>query len=329
MGNSETPNPFFGSLGVKFIVGLLWLCGSAQAAEPYDNTFSRDTVFFFLEFFEESPEGVNFWGEEPEPDQLPGESLPGTPFSFPVSQVSTTDPAGHSCCISIPFGEFSLTWQGENRFVIGQNEGAAVLRYLPLEVEVSSSGEISGEGESTVAGYSGVSTKASGGFTAEGIDLQLEVGENGALPSGLPITFDLFLAYEGILHFSQIAAPVLGLDAATGQTVSSWEVDPDQSIDFNLFLQLDGDLGNTASDWFIMMLTPAGEVSSFNLGTFQFEPGVRPTYQGPLVELPATRLFGSPVLPEEGSIIAFGVDAMDGQLNDDVTFNAIEIIYAN
>ena len=69
MGNSETPNPFFGSLGVKFIVGLLWLCGSAQAAEPYDNTFSRDTVFFFLEFFEESPEGVNFWGEEPEPDQ--------------------------------------------------------------------------------------------------------------------------------------------------------------------------------------------------------------------------------------------------------------------
>ncbi len=247
-------------------------------------------------------------------------------MSLPVLSNRVSDPAGHSCCISAPFGTIRLTLPGGNNVDLG-TEGAAVLHYLPVDATISRTGEISGESESTVAGYSNVATEVTGQFTPAGLDLRIEVGANGALPSGLPITFDMLLDYSSYFHYSQIASPVLGLSAATGQSVRDWEIDPEKPGSFDLYLQLDESLGTTASDWFIVMLETDGDVSSFNLSSMQFEPGVAPSYQGPLIGLPATRLFSSPVQPEEGAIIAFGVDAMDGQLNENVIFNAITVVY--
>ena len=54
---------------------------------------------------------------------------------------------------------------------------------------------------------------------------------------------------------------------------------------FTLELSFEPDPPGLDSDWWLVQLTPAGELFSFDLDSWNFEPGLSPSYQGPGIVL--------------------------------------------
>lgn len=252
------------------------------------------------------------------------------PIPLKRDNLTTTDPANHSCCISPPPESLELIWTNFSRLTFRPSSEPDLADFLPIEdIEVTESGSLSGESRSTVAGFSNILTTLTGQITQTGVDFEIVVGAGGGLPSGEPIEFAFGTSFDGDFLVSSIAAPVLGLQAASGSaTVRSWEIDPNSDNDFNLFLSLDSNGSDAPSDWFVIRLDPNGQANSFNLGSGQFEPGIAPTHQGALQDLSISELLRLNSPPADGTIFAFGVDQGDGQLNDNVEYVAIEVIYS-
>ncbi len=260
---------------------------------------------------------------------FPGDFQRNKPEEMPLSLISltTTDPAGHSCCIEPPPENMTLDWDAVVRLFHAIDDESSTPSYLPIEdISITPYGKITGENFSTVAGRSNIRTTLSGQFMRNGIELELTVGANGGLPSGEPIRFSVETEYADDLRLIQIANPVLHLNTATDTAeLYQWLIDPaiDEQVDLYLAVE---DITELLVDWFVVMLTPEGVMSSFNIQTGQFEPGITPSYQGNLMNIDPTMLVSLETPPEPGTIIAFGVDAPDGQLNDDVRYSGIEFL---
>lgn len=251
------------------------------------------------------------------------------PIPLKRNNLMTRDPANHSCCIPAPPEALDLVWRNFSKLTLRSSNEAIFADFLPIEdIEVSSSGSLNGETRSTVAGFSNILTTLTGQITQSGVDLEIIVGAGGGLPSGEPIEFTLGTTFEGEFLLSSISSPVLGLQTASGAAmVRNWTIDPEATDDFNLHLSLDSNGSNAPADWFVIRLDPNGQANSFNLNTGQFDPGIMPTHQGALQDVSISELLRLNSPPAEGTIFAFGVDERDGQLNDNVEYVAIEVIY--
>ena len=75
------------------------------------------------------------------------------------------------------------------------------------------------------------------------------------------------------------------------------------------------------ADWWVVELTPSGDINYFELSTGSMVPGFLPTYQGPLFDFGSTQILNASDLTAGTHIFCFGVDLdMNGSLNTDTLF---------
>lgn len=262
----------------------------------------------------------------------PADASTEDPFFIRTQNVQVEDPAGHSCCVLAPPEVMTLTWETWGRLSLsGGDDPAGARDYLPIEgLIVDEGGGLSGELRSTVAGFPDVLTTVSGQFSENGMYFLMTIGADGGLPSGQPIQFTFGAALDTNFHISDYAAPMLGLKAATGSTLlRTWQIGPNGTMPLGVYASLDSNNSEDDADWFILRIDANGDPFYFNLSTLQFEPGVTPSYQGPIVDIPPTQILELATPPEAGTIFAFGVDELDGELNDNIEFNAIQVEWFN
>ncbi|HEY8490366.1 MAG TPA: hypothetical protein VIO14_05170, partial [Dehalococcoidia bacterium] len=129
----------------------------------------------------------------PTPAPTPG-MVTGT-YSGTVSILS--DPAGHRCCV-----EVAGTWQVLQVRDTRTNEVTIQLTELLPGIQLTGNPPAIGApfraaGTGTVAGFPNVEVVFEGTATAEeGLNGVLTVGSNGALPEGLPITYQVQMAKQ-------------------------------------------------------------------------------------------------------------------------------------
>jgi len=102
-----------------------------------------------------------------------------------VTLSSTTDVAGHSCCILPPPNKLSVDMSGSEVSF----SSSSSITWLPLTGSIDSGGNIKLQGTSTVAGFSGVTTIFTGTQSGNTIAGTFTIGSEGKLPENQPIIY--------------------------------------------------------------------------------------------------------------------------------------------
>lgn len=241
-----------------------------------------------------------------------------TPYVVVLNTTKTTDPAGHSCCVTPPPSLIEV-FLLEGDLVLREVDSGNVIPWLDFDPMVlDSNQDFVSESRATVAGFTNILTVLSGNVTQDGITGSFTIGANGGLPGGQPIIYDFgFLAAEWDLFTSEFA--YLALRANVGMGVDFIDVLEEVDKPEELYLILRDDLKVPEADWWLVTLS-GGVIKSFDLETLTFQPGLRPTYQGPTTDIPEpVRFTDFPELsaPGEDITVFFGIDTNQNGLLDE------------
>ncbi|GJM12551.1 MAG: hypothetical protein DHS20C12_09540 [Pseudohongiella sp.] len=243
-----------------------------------------------------------------------------TPYVLSLTTTKTTDPAGHGCCVTLPPSLIEVLLI-EGDLVLREVNGGNAIPWLDFDAMVlDSNRDFVSESRATVAGFSNILTVLSGNITQDGITGSFTIGADGGLPSAEPIIFEFAIPTVNYEFFiSQYS--YLGLQATTGLGIDITTAPEDIEAPNELHLILRDDLKAPAADWWLVTLS-GGVIKSFDLETLTFQPGLRPTYQGPTIDIPEPVKFSDfPELPPQGEDITvfFGIDTnQNGLLDEDL-----------
>jgi len=139
-----------------------------------------------------------------------------------LTPTKTTDVAGHSCCILPPPDKISVDIDAND--VSFSTTGSNT--WLPLSGSIDSSGSITLQGISTVAGFSDVTTTFTGSQDGNTISGTFTVGASGKLPQSQPIIYDVSIdtacgSSSGCAGTYQDASMEIILDTDLSGTVTS------------------------------------------------------------------------------------------------------------
>jgi|GEM_PF-5752676 len=235
-----------------------------------------------------------------------------------LAVTQTSDPGGHSCCVTAPPSliEIFLT---EGDLVLREVDGGSVIPWLDFDpVPVDSNLEFIAESRATVAGFTNILTVLTGNVTADGIEGRFSIGADGGLPGGQPINYDFLL--EAATNIVRPFSSFLAMHVEVGVTISLIDVAIEEEKPDDLYLILRDDLNAPEADWWLVTLS-GGEIRSFDLNTLTFQPGLRPTYQGPTIDIPEPVGFFSfsQLIPSAETTVFFGVDTVqNGILDEDL-----------
>lgn len=235
-----------------------------------------------------------------------------------LAVTQTSDPGGHSCCVTAPpsLVEIFLT---EGDLVLREVDGGSVIPWLDFDpVPVDSNLEFIAESRATVAGFTNILTVLTGNVTADGIEGRFSIGAGGGLPGGQPINYDFLL--EAATNIVRPFSSFLAVHVEVGVAISLIDVAIEEEKPDDLYLILRDDLIAPEADWWLVTLS-GGEIRSFDLNTLTFQPGLRPTYQGPTIDIPEpVKFFDFSLLPDVSeTTVFFGVDTVqNGILDEDL-----------
>lgn len=223
---------------------------------------------------------------------------------------SILDPAGHGCCVSEIEKVINVSYEN-GKMKVSQLIQLADSDWMRFDdVAVADDLSFSGENLKTVAGFQNVVSTITGTVESGRINAKVTVGSNGALPTGQPITYDLSLTptYGGKLFITEGDLPSLDLRVSTDSGINIIDRGIRQGSLVNLGVAIDTEGQTGDADWWVLM-EREGAISSFNLATSQFEPGIVPTFQGPLTDLGKAAHLLLDVLPTSQEFtLVFGVD---------------------
>lgn len=240
-----------------------------------------------------------------------------TPYVVSLTVTQTADPAGHSCCVTAAPSLIEV-FLIEGDLVlreVGSGNSIPWLDFDPMPLD--SNRDFVGESRATVAGFSNILTVLTGNVTSEGISGRFSIGAGGGLPSGQPINYDFLISAAGGLGLVHPFSSFLALQAEVGIGFILEDVPSDQERPEDLFLVLRDDLKAPEADWWLVTLS-GGEIQSFDLNTLTFQPGLRPTLQGPTADIPEpVRFWSIPEDQTEEITVFFGIDTKQNGLLDE------------
>ena len=239
---------------------------------------------------------------------------------------STTDPAGHGCCVIPPPSQLSF-FLNAGTVNFSQAPGISIPTWFdfgPMSLDPNLG--FSGQSRSTVAGFEQILTILTGSITAEdNIEAEIRIGADGGLPDGQPITFAIDIKPQLLFAFtnSPSISSNFNLDLGTlseGEiSITEQEFTPDSALD--LFISINANNDNSEADWWIVMQDNTADAGSdlffYNLAVGAFSPGLQPTHQGPLLSIPEPfNLLEGFVPPSNDFVIVFGVEkSRNGELD--------------
>ncbi len=258
---------------------------------------------------------------------IPIENLPvlvktGTtePRQVNLTVTQTSDPAGHSCCVTAPPSLIEI-FLIEGDLVFRESQNGNVIPWLDFDpMPIDSNLEFISQSRATVAGFSNILSVLSGNVTQDGIAGSFTIGADGGLPNGQPIIYDFLLEAAIGLGGLGVVFPTtsfLSVDTEAGFGISIPIVPVEEEKPEDLYILMDAQGGGTDAEWWLLMLV-GGDLFSFDINSGNFELGLRPTYQGPTIDIPEPVKFWTFSEPPTGEIsFFFGVDnALDFILNE-------------
>ncbi|MFK7864785.1 MAG: hypothetical protein AB8B95_11240 [Pseudohongiellaceae bacterium] len=241
------------------------------------------------------------------------------PQSVSLNVKSVEDTANHRCCVS-PLPIQVNLFLDKGSLVIAPSIGLSFPSYLEVgPMSVDSNLEFRGESRTTVAGFPNISTVLSGSISSdESISAEIKIGANGGLPQGLPLTYDVEFKPEFKLAFvtpspSQVH---LSLDSSAMKLgdilIEDRELPPASGLD--LFVSISVGSESDDADWWIAMQDNAADDADlqerlFHLANGTWQPGLLPSHQGPLINIPEPFMLLKGFVPTSNDfVIVFGVD---------------------
>jgi hypothetical protein len=221
----------------------------------------------------------------------------------PVTEtiIDIFDPAHHFNFVDKPPPQVRVMVTGTDMWVTGNAS------WLPLWGTIDGNGAFNLSSTATVAGFPNVTNSFVGTLQGGNYVGTITLGTGGQLPTMQAISFNVSIArnedpppsfamrLNGFRHRLDAMTPDLLRPSITVKARS---------------------MAGTVGDWWLVAASPAG-LSHFDLGTFSWQPGLVPTFTGPLFDLP---FFPLPYLsmPEGTYDFYFGFDTVpDGALNFD------------
>lgn len=242
------------------------------------------------------------------------------PFSGPadLTVTGTDDPGGHTGFVIPPPNSIDITLDIGFLFafapVLSGNK-PPWLDFPPMALDDNL--EFSGESRATVAGFPNILTVVSGKFTNDGVIGTFNIGAGGGLPGAQPIAYDFLLGTTGGLDFIIPFSSFLSLNAIVGLAPELIDIPEAERKPTNFYILMNDGIQATEADWWLVLLQ-GGETLSFDLNTGTFVPGLRPTYQGPTIDIAEPVKFWSfPESPTGEVTLFFGIDTtQDGIVNE-------------
>jgi len=269
---------------------------------------------------------------------IPIENLPvlvktGTtePRQVNLTVTQTSDPAGHSCCVTAPPSLIEI-FLIEGDLVFRENQSGNVIPWLDFDpMPIDSNLEFIGQSRATVAGFSNILSVLSGNVTQDGIAGSFTIGADGGLPNGQPIIYDFLLEAAiglgglGVVFpttsYLSISVPLL----STGFVIIDVPVEEEKPED--LYILMDAQGGVTDAEWWLLMLV-GGDLFSFDINSGAFLPGLQPTYQGPTVDIPEPVKFWTfSESPPEQITFFFGIDFVQNSILDETGLIGTGYVY--
>ena len=234
-----------------------------------------------------------------------------------LTVTQATDPAGHSCCVTAPPSLIEV-FLIEGDLIFRENQNGNAIPWLDFDpMPIDSNLEFIGQGRATVAGFSNILTVLSGNVTQDGIAGRFTIGADGGLPSGQPLVYDFLLEAAVGLGLTVQFSSYIALHAEIGVGFVLIDVPEEEEKPENYYILLDDDIRATAADWWLVMIQN-GTIHSFDVNSGTFVPGLRPTYQGPTVDIVEPVKFWTSSEPPSGEVtLFFGIDTtQDGIVNE-------------
>lgn len=248
---------------------------------------------------------------------LPPPTVPTTVTQPPVSAThnligvplvitKTTDPAGHSCCVGNPPATINLIISAGKMSV----EGSAP--WMPFLLSFNNT-SLSGTNVKTVAGFPDVDNSMTGTLSATNLTGKITLGTDGSLPSGAPISWDFSITPPSPWPWLSTTTGKINNGIKPRLRVNGFReittVKAGEPLAFDLSLDVDTEAGKDADYFLVAKQESTGVMFYFNLQQGNWMPGVQPTFQGKLQNLPNTplhtRMQG---LPAGQYTFTFGVD---------------------
>lgn len=252
----------------------------------------------------------------------------------------SADPAGHSCCVIAPPSEMEI-FMLEGELVIQEPGGGNSVPWLDFDpMAIDSNLQFTGQNRATVAGFNNILTVISGSITGNSISADVTIGADGGLPSGQPLQYSFF--FEPGLKNEWDFANFVSMHAEVGFVFSLidttqdferriWPAPPLTTEGLELFVTMDVEGVEGDGDWWLVMMSDQGELFSFDATTGRFEPGLKTTHQGLLVDVPEhISVIKDLTLPSDNTTIVFGVDLNpNNELDLDSLYGTARVYYFN
>lgn len=256
-----------------------------------------------------------------------------SPELVDIAISSTSDPAGHSCCVTPPPLQINLFLNnGSVNFSPLDNIATpGWFNFGPMVLD--SNLDFSGESRSTVAGFGQILTILTGSITAEDkIEAEIKIGADGGLPQSQPITFAVDITPQFLFAFvPQPATDIqLSLDTVAMDIgdilIEDKELPAASGLDLFISMRVEDD--TSEADWWILMQDNSAQADIefyyYSLAAGAWAPGLEITHQGPLLNIPEPfKLIEGFVPPSNDYVIVFGVDREKNGLLDLDTMTAI------
>lgn len=262
-----------------------------------------------------------------EPEQQPtGTSLPppGNDYFIPganVEIVSVGDPAGHRPFVESPEDFFNF-WIRSSLSIIQM----FVAGWMPEVTYNPETGSLSGEKTSTVAGYSNIKTRVTGRINSDSIEVTASIGDDGGLPQGQPLVYELKITPEEPWPWAFTDAdPVLQPAVRINGFRNNVFIPAGEPVAINVSLEPGSN--PTESDWWLVAEVD-NAFYSYDPGVNNWVPGLVPAVTTtPSALMPSTIFTFESGLPAGEYDIHFGIDGVPNQMMDfeDLTFDTVTL----
>jgi hypothetical protein len=283
----EVANPFFSAIGSTRLVMSL----DISTKDPE----IQMTAFLALIF----------------PKAILDSTLP--PSSLKSEEEGAMDPAGHKCCIQqAPTGGTVEAVQSNGNPVLRLQASESGDHWGNMDLTVANDGTVTGQSTTTVAGFSNVTTTFSGTLTETAIHGDFKIGANGGLPNGVPAILTMNMAnatgerwnFLTPLSESGVPIPQLFINDSQEEDLISGE---GERVRIEVALSANG--SSRQADWWLVATTDFQNWFHYDLPAKTWVPGLEPTYQGPVFDLPRTLISDFPTgLPVTEINVIMGLD---------------------
>lgn len=293
--------------------GEPWIVHGSDIDQSSDSKGAGASGFVFEYLKDTDNDGLlNLSGTNSQLVQVICQKYVAPPATLTVTGID--DPAGHSCCVTPPPGTIDFLLENSNITVRGDSP------WLPMTGPLSPDGSFLLTSTATVAGFPNIHNSFTGVYQNGGIsNAKITLGTNGGLPQGMPISYSV--------NVTNLAAPAV-LKPAIRANGFRREFSINAGEPLSVSITFDAaNQATQAADWWAVLQT-AGGLKSYDLATGQFQDGLTVSYQGPLVDLPFTRLTLFQNGLEAGTYtFYFGVDmAQNGNLDlESATYDKVTV----